>query len=57
MKVASLRIMLDKLILHCNITRFHWLWLCMRSFLTRFSDGWRHMHLELVGKEHPLEQK
>ena len=57
MKVASLRIMLDKLILHCNITRFHWLWLCIRSFLTRFSDGWRHMHLELVGKEHPLEQK
>ena len=28
-----------------------------KKFLTRFSDGWRHMHLELVGKEHPLEQK
>ena len=26
MKVASWRIMLDKLILHCNIYAFHWLW-------------------------------
>ena len=24
--------------------------LCTRSLLARFSDGWRHMHLELVGR-------
>ena len=50
MKVASWRIMLDKLILHCNIYAFPWLWLMHEKFFDEISDGWRHMHPELVGR-------